>query len=416
MQQVGLTAEVPVHRLGEAVVTVVDGAGRPVADAEVTPAQTRHAFAFGNTAFDVADDDDPGEEWTLSSAEAGRWLEVFNTATLPFYWGRFEPEPGHPRTTEMRRTAEWFRMRGVGLKGHPLVWHTVTAPWLRGLPLEEIERQQRERIRRDVSDFAGLVDTWDAINEVVIMPVFDNGDNGITELARDRGRVAMVRLAFEEARAANPTAFLLLNDFDLSEEYERLIEEVLAAGIRLDAIGLQTHMHQGYRGEEEIVAIADRFARFGLPLHFTETTLLSGDLMPAEIEDLNDYQVASWPSTPEGEARQADEVERHYRSLVSHPSVEAITYWGFSDRGMWLGAPGGLIRADGTVKPSFTALRDLVRGEWWLPETTVRTDADGRVRVEGFRGDYTVTVAGMPAVPMALAADALETEIRVDTE
>lgn len=413
MRTVELTAEVPAHRLGEAIITAVDAAGDPVAGAEVTLAQTRHAFVFGNTAFDVADDDRPGEEWTLSPAEAEHWLEVFNTATLPFYWGRFEPEQGHPRTAEMRATAEWFRTRGVGLKGHPLVWHTVTAPWLLGLPVEEIERQQRERIRRDVSDFAGLVDTWDAINEVVIMPVFENGDNGITELAKARGRVAMVRLAFEEARAANPAAFLLLNDFDLSEDYERLIEEVLAAGIRLDAIGLQTHMHQGYRGEEQILGFADRFARFGLPLHFTETTLLSGDLMPAEIEDLNDYQVTSWPSTPEGEARQADEIERHYRSLVSHPAVEGITYWGFSDRGMWLGAPGGLIRADGTPKPSFTALRDLVAGEWWIPETTVRTDDDGRIRLRGFHGDYTVAVAGAPAVPIALGREALATQIRV---
>ena len=59
--------------------------------------------------------------------------------------------------------------------------------WLLGLPLEEVERLQRERIRRDVSDFAGLIDTWDAINEVVIMPVFEGGENGITPLARGQG-------------------------------------------------------------------------------------------------------------------------------------------------------------------------------------------------------------------------------------
>ena len=40
--------------------------------------------------------------------------------------------------------------------------------------------------------------------------------------------------------------------------------------------------------------------------------------MPPEIEDLNDYQVESWPSTPEGEQRQADEIVRNYRTLVSH--------------------------------------------------------------------------------------------------
>jgi endo-1,4-beta-xylanase len=254
----------------------------------------------------------------------------------------------------------------------------------------------RARIRRDVSAFAGLIDTWDAINEVVIMPVFEAEDNAITPLARARGRIHMIRLAFEEARAANPRSTLLLNDFDLSSAYECLIEGVLEAGIAIDAIGLQTHMHQGFRGEEELVALADRFGRYGLPLHFTETSLVSGDLMPAHIEDLNDWQVDVWPSTPDGEARQADELGRHYRTLVGHPAVESITYWGITDRGAWLNAPIGLLRADGTPKPSFDALRDLVKGEWWVPATTVRTDAAGQVSVCGFAGDYAVRRAGSP--------------------
>ncbi|NYF17500.1 GH35 family endo-1,4-beta-xylanase [Microbacterium sp. AK009] len=402
----------PAHRLGEAVLTVVDVDDQPVADAEVTVAQTRHEFAFGNTGFDVGDGDDLTGEWQLTAAEAELWLQIHNAATLPFYWGRFEPVRGAPRTDEMRRTAQWLRRHGVALKGHPLVWHTVTAPWLLDLELDEIERVQRERIRRDVADFAGLVDTWDAINETVIMPVFDNGDNGITRLAKDRGRLAMLRLAFEEARETNPNAVLLVNDFDLSPAYERVIDEMLEAGIRPDAIGLQTHMHQGYRGEEEILAVADRFARFGLPLHFTETTLLSGDLMPSEIDDLNDYQVTSWPSTAEGEARQADEIERHYRSLVSHPAVEAITYWGFSDRGMWLGAPGGLVRADGSPKPAYEALHRLIADEWWVSPATVRTDAEGRVRLSGFRGDYEVAVPGQPAVPLTIGREGLHETVR----
>jgi len=69
------------------------------------------------------------------------------------------------------------------------------------------------------------IDLWDAINEVVIMPVFDKEANAITRLAAERGRVAMVRLAFETAREANPAAKLVLNDFDLGPDYERLIEE-----------------------------------------------------------------------------------------------------------------------------------------------------------------------------------------------
>ena len=116
--------------------------------------------------------------------------------------------------------------------------------------------------------------------------------------------------------------------------------------------------------------------------------------MPPHIEDLNDWQVESWPSTPEGEARQAEEIERHYRSLVGHPAVEAVTYWGLTDDGAWLGAPVGLVRADGTTKPSYDALHALIAGEWWLSPTVMRTDEAGQVTVHGFRGDYEVVVKG----------------------
>src|SRR5690606_11291507 len=74
---------------------------------------------------------------------ADLWLDVFNTATLPFYWGRFEPVEGRPDTARLRRTAEWFVERGVALKGHPLMWHTVQPAWLLGRPLDEVERLQR---------------------------------------------------------------------------------------------------------------------------------------------------------------------------------------------------------------------------------------------------------------------------------
>ncbi|MDD0856855.1 endo-1,4-beta-xylanase [Arthrobacter alpinus] len=125
------------------------------------------------------------------------------------------------------------------------------------------------RIRREVKDFAGLIDSWDAINEVVIMPEFvnepDGVQNAITRMCADKGRVPMVRLAIEEARGQNSGAQLILNDFDLGPRYEQLVEEVLDAGIQIDAIGLQSHMHKGFRGEDQLNDVCQRFARFGLP-------------------------------------------------------------------------------------------------------------------------------------------------------
>lgn len=383
METVTPPASAPAHRTGSTVLTLVAPDGSPLADREVTVEQRSHAFGFGNIGFDFV-------EHGFAGAEP--WLRLFNQATLPFYWGVFEPERGRTRAPRLHETASWLVGQGVRVKGHPLVWHTVQPDWLlEAGGNDEVERLLRTHVREVVADFADVIQLWDAINETVIMPVFANGDNAITPLAAARGRQHLIRLAFDEARAANPDATLVINDFDLSADYERVIEEALTGGVGIDAIGLQTHMHQGYRGEDEILSIVDRFARFGVPLQLTETTFVSGHLMPPEIEDLNDYRIAEWPTTPEGEARQAADLERHYRSLFGHPAVESITYWGFSDAGAWLGAPSGLVRADGSPKPGYDVLDRLIRDEWWTGPTRVRTDHAGRIRVEGVAGGYAVT-------------------------
>lgn len=386
------------HRVADATLTLSVG-GQPLANQEVTLVQTRHKFLFGNIGFEftpLATGELSGAELELAQLTAQRWVELFNFATLPFYWGRFEPQRGQPDTDRIRRTAQWFADQGVLVKGHPLCWHTECADWLLPLSNDEIRKAQTDRITREVTGFAGLIDMWDALNEAVIMPIFEKYDNGITRICREIGRIPMIRMVFDAARAANPAATLLLNDFDMSAAYECLIEGVLEAGIKIDALGLQSHMHQGYWGEEKTEQILARFSRYGLPIHFTETTLVSGHLMPAHIEDLNDYQIPEWPTTPDGEERQADEMVRHYKTLLAHPSVQAITYWGISDGG-WLGAPGGLLRVDGSPKPSYEALHALVKGEWWLAPVKAATDDQGRVAVSGFLGDYEVTAAGRRA-------------------
>jgi len=149
-----------------------------------TVEQVRHAFTFGNIGFDfialangeadaVIYSPFGGASADLAPRLAGLWLDVFNTVTLPFYWGSFEPERGHPDTHRLLRTATWFADRGVAVKGHPLVWHTIAPAWLLDLEEDAVEAALRARITREVTDFGGVIRTWDAINEAVIMPVFD---------------------------------------------------------------------------------------------------------------------------------------------------------------------------------------------------------------------------------------------------
>jgi GH35 family endo-1,4-beta-xylanase len=399
------------HRSADLELTVIDTDGTPLADADVTVAQVNHEFRFGCTGFqaiELAAGELDAERRAATEQLLGSWLELFNATTLPFYWGRFEPERDHPETARLRSAARWFVERGVQVKGHPLCWHTVSPPWLTELPVDEIRDLQLARIRRDVADFAGLIDTWDVVNEPVIMPIFTAERNGITRLAQEIGRGGVIQLTFEAARATNREATLLLNDFDVSADYERVIEATLDAGVAIDAIGIQSHMHQGYWGVERTLEVLGRFAQFGLPLHWTENTLVSGALMPAQIVDLNDWQVDEWPTTPDGEGRQAEEVVSHYQTLAAHPAVVSITWWDIQDGG-WLNAPTGLIRADGSTKPSFEALRGLIKGEWWLPPTRLRSDGMGRIRFSGWHGDYEVASTAGGASRLRIGRDGPDT-------
>ncbi|MBO4885609.1 MAG: endo-1,4-beta-xylanase [Clostridia bacterium] len=379
------------HRKAQARLRLLNPDGTPAANRRVTADQTGHAFLFGCGAFDAVALAQPLDEAGRAFLEArmDKWLGLFNYGTLPFYWGRYEPQEGRTAFRETMAAARWLTARGARVKGHPLCWHTACAPWLMAWPDEEILRRQLERIRRDVTAYKGVIDMWDVINEVVIMPDFDKYDNAVTRICKARGRIRLVKDVFAAARESNPDATLLINDFNTGPAYEILIDGLLQAGVPVSAIGIQSHQHQGYWGLDRLNDVLERFSRFGLPIHFTENTLVSGSLIPPHIVDLNDWQVESWPSTPEGEERQAREIGEMYEALFSHPLVEAITTWDFSD-GCWLRAPSGLVREDNSEKPAYRALERLIHGEWET-HLDLMTDGEGRASFTGFRGTYALT-------------------------
>lgn len=396
------------HRKAEARLKILQADGTPAARCAVDVDQVRHKFLFGCGASEAeAMARTENEELRrLHQQNAEKWLKLFNFGTLHFYWGNYEPVPGQTAKEPLMRAARWLRERGVTLKGHPLCWHTVCANWLMQYDNETILRLQLDRIRRETVDFRGIVDMWDVINEVVIMPDFDKYDNAVTRICRDKGRIGLVKAVFAAARETNPQATLLINDFNTSVSYEILLEGLLEAGVPIDVIGIQSHQHQGYWGREKLENVLERFSRFGLPIHFTENTLISGELMPPHIVDLNDFQVKDWPSTPEGEERQVREIAEMYSVLFGHPQVQAITSWDFTDR-CWLNAPAGLLRKDGSEKPAYHALYDLIHGAWETHEQLM-TDADGCLAFTGFKGDYRIAI-GSAETMLALDENTVKT-------
>lgn len=384
----GADARIEQRRKADATVQVVDASGNPVAGAKVGIEQTRHAFLFGCNIFCWGRLNDPARE----SAYRQQFAELLNYATLPFYWPNHEPRRGEPQHSRAEQVAHWCRQQGILTKGHPLAWNFADPAWLPD-DLDEIRRLQMARIDDCVSRFAGLIDRWDVVNEATHFEREEFAKRRAPKMSamwQKTGRIEFARECFAHARKANPKAILVINDYRTDKAYERVVEQLAdAEGRRMyDVIGIQSHMHGGAWPSRQIWDVCQRFARFGVPLHFTETTILSGE------RKWDDRPRGAWPSTPDGEAYQAREVARFYTMLFSHPTVQAITWWDFSDAQAWKGAPAGLVRRDMSPKPAYQELMKLVKGKWWT-RAAAETDAGGNAAFRGFLGEYAVTV-GVP--------------------
>ncbi len=386
------------HRRAAGRIAVKDSSGTPVANRDIHATLVNHKFHFACSAtqfIPLGSPDAPEEIKQAKQKEWDAWRALFNLGIFHFYQGRYEPTPEQTMEKDMLCGARFINENGFVGKGHPLCWHTVDARWLMDMDNDAVLANQCHRIRREMTAFKGLIKYWDVINEAVIMPEFDKTENAITRLCQHMGRVPLIKALFETAREADPDAKLLINDFNTSERYRQLIEDCLAAGVRPDIIGIQSHQHQGPWGLEKLHEVVERFERFGIPLHFTENTFVSGHLMPKEIVDLNDYQIPEWRTTAEGEDKQAQWLLEMVDFLFERPSVHAYSNWDFVDGG-WLGAPAGLLRADGTPKPAYYALHDRIHKDWHT-DVVIHTDSEGCATLEGFMGKYKLETAGAEA-------------------
>ena len=379
------------HRMGDFRVRLTDQSGEPVAGAKVEIELERHDFRLGANGFKIRScemRDNPVDESLVLEYE-DRFAKLMNYATLPFYWGSYEPVPGEENTERLRTMAEWCQNHDVHAKGHPLAWHEVFPAWAEKKDDEEVVQLLRNRIGRIVRDFQGLVDTWDVFNETTVAGSFDNA---VGRWVRKRGSAACVEETLALAREANPEAELLYNDYNVSGDFERLVEELLERKAPIDAIGIQSHMHKDIWSAEQLWETCETYAQFGLPLHFTELTILSGR---QKADGDNDWhrRRTDWPTTEEGERRQLKVGRRLYTLLFSHPAVDAVTWWDFSDYQAWQGAPAGLLREDMSPKPLAKWLHTAF-ADRWSTETQTRTDEDGEMRFHGFFGTYTIQVNG----------------------
>lgn len=386
-------------RKTDAEILLVDEKGKPLANTEVKIHQTCNAFRFGCNLFMLGRCRTP----ELNAMYENQFAEVFNFATLGVYVWAYHLTPETTIAERIHTSARWCREHGIEVKAHPLWWNFRDCRWFdrefgeKKTPeaLEKLNAFHEKRVTNLVTEFQGKIETWDVVNEAVAWDreKLRNQAPWLTALWLEKGKVPFTLRAFEIARHANPDAELLINDYRMDSPYENFLSQLVNADGEpvYDAIGLQAHQLAGVMTPERFLKICETYARFGKPLHFTETTILS-------CAGANNQDPEHPLTTPEGEALQAEGVEFFYTMAYAQPAVEAVTWWDFSDFSAWQKS-GGLLRADMTPKPAYLVLRRLIKQDWATNGTFV-TDAEGKITARFTYGDYELTFAGKEAEPV----------------
>ena len=166
--QAKIDADIDKYRKADACVNI----GKIKDGTDVVVEQISHDFKFGAHIFNF---DQLGDD-AINARYKAMYGALFNSATVAFYWYKFELEPNRPRfnseywdtkeywnkskdpTNEMhwRRPApenaiKWCKQMGLRIHGHPLVWdHRIfhTPTWLLDKCLTD--PKEREVFLRDI--------------------------------------------------------------------------------------------------------------------------------------------------------------------------------------------------------------------------------------------------------------------------
>jgi endo-1,4-beta-xylanase len=274
----------------------------------------------------------------------------FGTVTAEFAmkWDRLEPSPGVYDWTAADYLIDFATYNGQQVYGHTLVWHEAMPAWLSAdvMSRDEAYALLSRHITEVVNHFRGRVWAWDVVNEMLAPDGTPRESLWTRSLGPD-----YVADALRLARAADPSARLFINDFDIeginqkSDALYAMVRRWLAAGVPIDGIGFQTHTTTSRGLPASFVANLQRFAALGLDVAITEVDVRIPLPVTAQLLDV-----------------QARIYSDAIKSCLSVPRCVSFTVWGFSDRYSWVPAmhPNAgaacVLDADLNPKPAYQAL------------------------------------------------------------
>ncbi len=391
-------------RKGNFKVKVTDKDGNAMVGKRVRVKLKQHEFRFGANCFML----DEMESEYKNETYKQKFAELFNMATLPFYWDATEPTQGvtryHKGASKLYRRPsidlcmEYCAQHGIEPREHALCYDMFFPEWVRHKPDSFVKAALENRMKEISSKYGDKINTIEVTNEL-----YYDGKN-VSDFYNSRDFVEWCYKTAEKYFPANQIGINteqenVWNQVSHNNRYYLQIENALLKGLRIDAVGMQFHMFfrmeqyfektRKYYDPDRMYALLDLFAEFNRPLQLTEMT------------------IPAFTDNPEDEEHQADALEKVYKMLFSHPAVEQIIYWNLVDGyaafttagNMTQGENyyrGGLLRFDMSEKPAFKRLKKLFT-EDWSTDVTLTTDEAGCVSLRAFYGDYEVTADGVSA-------------------
>ncbi|KAF8713856.1 putative xylanase, Glycoside hydrolase family 10, partial [Rhizoctonia solani] len=240
------------------------------------------------------------------------------------------------------------------------VWHSQLASWVSsgGFDNATLVSIVQNHIANVAGHYKGQVYAWDVVNEM-----FNEDGTWRTSVFYNTIGPSYVAIALRAARAADPTAKLYLNDYNIewtgakSDAMYNLAKDLLAQGVPLDGIGFQGHLivNSFYRTFQ---ANFERFAALGLDVALTEL----------------DIRYAL-PATDALITAQAENYKYVTNACLAVSRCVGITVWDTSDDYSWVPStfPGQgealLFDKNKQPKPAYYSVADAlaaatVKGTW----------------------------------------------------
>lgn len=319
---------------------------RPAADFVRTGARLRDAAAGGSVLFGSA-----VSPVFYLQADGGLYesiaAEEFSIITpeSSMKWEAINPAPGLFEFADMDNLIEFARVNGLQVRGHPLVWHRSLPSWVEETAVSDREVHMREYITRVMNRYSNPVDYWDVINE----PLNDNDGNMRQSIWFEAMGESYIDIAFQQARALDPTAKLVLNEFDIGfagskfDGLVQLVDRLLERNVPVDAIGFQMHVFSSFDQFDEFSANMAAIAERGLDIHITE--------LDVALTDGDDETV------------QANVYAGVVQACQAQPRCTVLQTWGFTDRYSFRTLASPLyLDEDYGVKPAYTTLQQTLAG------------------------------------------------------